>query len=94
MKYFIAALVIGLAFVGNVGAQSPAKTMHDTYCIMCHGTEVYTRESRIAHDYDSLRAQVARWQSNVALNWSDTEIDMMTTWLAQRYYGLSCPEDC
>ena len=94
MKYLIAILVVVLAFASNASAQSQAKTMHDTYCIMCHGTELYTRESRIARDYESLREQVARWQANAALNWSDTEINIMTNWLAERYYGLSCPEEC
>ncbi len=94
MKYLIAILLVGLAFASHAGAQSQAKTMHDTYCIMCHSTEVYTRESRIARDYDSLREQVERWQANVALNWSNTEIEMMTNWLAERYYGLSCPDQC
>lgn len=94
MKYLIAILVVGLAFASHARAQAQAKTMHDTYCIMCHSTEVYTRESRIARDYDSLREQVQRWQANIALNWSDTEIEMMTNWLAERYYGLSCPEQC
>ena len=94
MKYLIAMLFLGLAFASNAFAESQAKTIHDTYCIMCHGTELYTRESRIARDYETLRVQVDRWQANVALNWSNTEIDMMTNWLAERYYGLSCPADC
>lgn len=94
MKYMIAMLVCGLAFVSGANAQSQAKTTHDTYCIMCHGTELYTRESRIANDYATLRAQVDRWQGNAALNWSNTEINIMTDWLAERYYGLSCPEEC
>lgn len=94
MKYMIAILVCGLGFASGANAQSQAKTMHDTYCIMCHGTELYTRESRIANDYETLRAQVNRWQGNAALNWSNTEINIMTDWLAERYYGLSCPEEC
>ncbi len=94
MKFFIAVVTITLAFAGNASAQSQAQTMHDTYCIVCHGTEVYTRDTRLANNYTGLREQVSRWQSNVNLNWSDVEIDMMSGWLAERYYGFSCPEEC
>lgn len=94
MKYLVAIVAAGLLFAGIVNAQSPAQTIHDTYCIVCHDTQVYTRDSRLANDYATLRAQVDRWQSNIALNWSDAEIDMMAVWLAERYYGLNCPEDC
>ena len=94
MKYLISLLAAGLAFMSDAGAQSAAATMHDTYCIVCHSTEVYTRQTRLANDYESLRAQVDRWQSNVSLNWSNAEIDTMATWLAERYYGLDCPADC
>ena len=94
MKYFVAILAFGLAVSVSASAQTPAQTTHDTYCIMCHGTEVYTRKSRIANDYDSLWVQVDRWQSNVSLNWTSTQIDMMATWLATRYYGFSCPDEC
>lgn len=62
--------------------------------IMCHDTSVYTRENRTARDYESLRAEVDRWQSNVSLNWSEDEINAVSTWLAKRYYGFSCPSDC
>ena len=94
MKYVFAILAAGLAATGSASAQTPIQTTHDTYCIMCHDTQVYTRKARLARDYESLRAQVDRWQSNVSLNWSDQEIDAMATWLAVRYYGLSCPADC
>ena len=94
MKFLIAVLAITMVFVGNAGAQSQAQTMHDTYCIVCHGTEVYTRDKRLANDYSSLREQVDRWQSNVNLNWSDAEIDLMSAWLAERYYGFNCPDEC
>jgi mono/diheme cytochrome c family protein len=94
MKFLFAVLTITLAIAGNALAQSKAQTMHDTYCVACHGTEVYTREGRLARDYPSLREQVQRWQANVNLGWSDADIDAVAAWLAERYYGLSCPEDC
>jgi hypothetical protein len=95
----VAMLVTGIAVAGAVGvtdsvAADPAQEAHDTYCIVCHDTSVYTRSDRLARDYDSLREQVFRWQSNIALGWSDEEIDRMTNWLAKNYYRMRCPTMC
>ena len=79
---------------GSAVAQTPVQTMHDTYCIMCHDATVYTRENRIGRDYEGLRAEVKRWQSNMSLNWSEDEVDAVATWLSQRYYGFDCPTEC
>lgn len=86
--------VLALSGAGVVSAQTPVQTMHDTYCIMCHDTRVYTRDKRIARDYEGLRAEVNRWQSNMSLNWSGDEVDTVATWLAKRYYGFDCPSEC
>lgn len=96
MKQIIVTLMLALPLVvaGRVAAQTPAQTMHDTYCVMCHDTKVYTRENRTANDYQSLRAEVDRWQSNVSLKWSDQDIDVVAAWLAERYYGFNCATEC
>jgi len=94
MKHIVVTLIFVLAGAGVATAQTPAQTMHDTYCMVCHDTTVYTRENRTATDYESLRAEVNRWQSNVSLNWSDAELNTVTTWLAERYYGFSCSREC
>lgn len=96
MKQSAMRLMLGLALAGAGAAtgQTPAQTMHDTYCIMCHDTSVYTRDNRTARDYQSLRAEVDRWQSNVSLKWGEDEVEAVATWLAKRYYGFSCPSDC
>ncbi len=80
--------------VANGHAAEPAQEAHDTYCIACHDTSVYTRESRLARDYDSVREQVDRWQGTINLGWTAEEIDRMTTWLAEHYYRVPCPNAC
>ena len=88
-------LVIGgLLLASTCYAGDPEQTLHDTYCIMCHDTQVYTRETRVANDYESVRVEVNRWQTNLSLNWSQEQIDRMTTWLAKRYYKIHCPHGC
>jgi len=76
------------------GAAEPVREAHDTYCIACHTTSVYTRDNRLASDYDSLRAQVDRWQSTISLSWSKEEIDQMAAWLAKNFYQMPCPDRC
>ncbi len=78
----------------NAGAAELAQQAHDTYCIACHDASVYTRDDRLAGDYDALRAQVDRWQGTISLGWSDEEIDRMASWLAKRYYRMDCPHHC
>ena len=98
-KRAVAVLATGVAVatstgVTNVGAAELAQEAHDTYCIACHDTSVYTRDERLAGDYDASRAQVDRWQSNISLSWSKEEIDRMASWLAKHYYRMRCPHHC
>ena len=72
-------------------AADRAQTLHDTYCVMCHTTQLYTRSDRLANDYEGLREQVNRWQQNVSLKWSEADIDLVAGYLAQRYYKMPCP---
>lgn len=93
----VGAVILALAAtIGAANAQNdePARILHDTYCIACHDTRVYTRDRRVARDYDGLRAQVKQWQANIAAGWGDEEIDMVTRWLASSYYKFSCPQEC
>lgn len=81
-------LGLSLAFPTLVGAADAAQALHDRHCLACHGTQIYTRANRIAKDRDGLRAQVDFWQKNMSLNWGRTEIDAVTSYLAQTYYKL------
>lgn len=89
----VAVLVTAASAVGadTVAADDPMRTLHDTYCVMCHDTQVYTRESRLARDYLGVREQVDRWQTNLSLKWRPSEVDMMTNWLVRNYYKIDCP---
>ena len=94
MNKAVLTLILALSGMGAAVAQTPARTMHDTYCIVCHDIKVYTRENRTVTDYASLRAEVNRWQSNISLRWSEEDIDAVTRLLAERYYGFGCEENC
>ena len=87
----LAALLAGGSW-NALGADSErGRMLHDTHCISCHGTNVYKRDSKVATNYDEIRTQVVRWQTNVSLRWSEADIDAVTTYLARTFYKVPCP---
>ena len=69
------------------------RLLYEIHCIECHDTRVHKRDSKIATNYDEIRAQVLRWQSNIFLRWSTSDIDAVTTYLARAVYMVPC-SDC
>ena len=67
------------------------RLLHDQRCVSCHDTRVYKRDSKVARNYDEIRAQVVRWETNVSLNWNDSDVDSVTTYLARTFYKVPCP---
>lgn len=81
-------LAFALATVSHVQAQ-PAergRLLYETHCAECHSTQMHWREKRLAHDWDSLRDQVVRWQNTARLSWSDADIDEVTRHLNDTIY--------
>ena len=88
----LAAASWNVASWDALGAEAErGRLLHDTHCISCHGTQVYKRDSKVATNYDEIRAQVVRWETNVSLRWSDGDIDDVTTYLARKFYLVPCP---
>ena len=48
--------------------------LYTTHCIKCHTTQMHWRQDRGAHDWDSLKGQVRRWQGNAGLGWNEVDI--------------------
>ena len=70
------------------------RLLHDTHCISCHDTQIYKRDNnKVATNYDEIRTQVLRWQTNVFLRWSASDIDAVTSYLARTFYRVP-PLDC
>jgi mono/diheme cytochrome c family protein len=95
-----AAGLLATACVAAIaGAPAPTPEMrrgqalYETRCIGCHDRGVHQRESRIAQDFASLRAQVIRWNANVGGEWRTEEIDLVTAFLNDRYYRYPCPAE-
>ena len=45
--------------------------LYSTHCGACHSVQMHWRTLSQARDWDSLKAQVRRWQNTAALQWSE-----------------------
>lgn len=93
-RTFAFALLVVATTDGRAQEPLPGQILHDTYCVGCHDSRVYTREGRLARDYREIRSEVRRWQQNIGLKWDDTVIERVSRHLALKYYRLPCPDEC
>ena len=85
-------ILIGSAVLaGGAAAQSRGERLYATRCAACHTTQVHWRDRRLATDWNSLRAQVMRWQAMGRLDWSEKDIDAVTRYLNESFYGFRSP---
>jgi mono/diheme cytochrome c family protein len=88
------ACVVLLA-AGTAAAQQPApsrgKLLYETHCIACHTEQMHWRTLHQARDWDTLRAQVRRWQATAGLGWPDADIDAVAGYLNESIYGFPRP---
>ncbi len=75
-----------IAGAGTVPAESRGELLYTTYCIGCHTKEVHWRDRRQARDWDTLRAEVARWQATAGLALEATDVDALAAYLNGLYY--------
>jgi len=94
LRRMAAGVLAGSALLGIgtlAGAQTRGELLYSTHCIACHTTQVHWRDRRLATDWGSLQAQVARWQAVGSLNWSDEDIVAVTRYLNEQFYGFKAP---
>lgn len=91
-------LLLAAVTAGGVSAQprpepppSRGELLYSTHCIECHNTEMHWRDLKQARDWDSLKAQVRRWQEIGKLAWSETDIIEVTRYLNQTIYDFPQP---
>ncbi|MGZ5180356.1 MAG: cytochrome C [Ramlibacter sp.] len=72
-------------------ADSRGAMLYDTHCITCHTTQVHWRDQHQARDWNSLRAQVRRWQETAGLQWSEDDITEVARHLNDTIYHLPPP---
>lgn len=98
---FLRALGLALWMAVAIGAQaqttSPSPTtrgqlLYSTHCGACHSEQMHWRTLNQARDWDSLKAQVRRWQNAVALAWSEDDITEVARHLNDTIYRFPRPE--
>lgn len=68
-------------------AMARGELLYNTHCVACHTAQIHWRGKVLVADWDSLRAQVRRWQDTAALNWSEDEITSVALYLNRLHYG-------
>jgi mono/diheme cytochrome c family protein len=95
MRWLGLTLLVGIAaaaFAQAPGADSRGELLYTTHCTGCHTTQVHWRERKLAQDYVTLLAQVARWQENANLRWSGEDVAAVARYLNERFYRFPLPE--
>lgn len=86
-----AALLAGAA-ASHVQAASPptrGQLLYENHCSGCHDQQVHWRQNKLARDWNSLRAQVRRWQATAGLGWRNEEIDQVARYLNDTIYRFA-----
>lgn len=86
-----AALAVALLAVAGAAAADPARgeLLYENHCSECHTAGVHFREGRKARTREELHAFIVRWQSELELGWTATEIDDVGEHLNRRYYKFA-----
>ena len=88
------AMCILCGFPSAQGADAErGRALYEARCDRCHGVSIHVREARKATSFQEVRAQVARWNTELGGAWSGDEIDDVTVYLNSRFYSYSCPEN-
>ncbi len=94
---FVVVIALVLAVPGMAGAAdiSLGKTLHAKHCIACHTSltggkpdSLYTRADRRVTTLEGLTNQVRRCELSLGLQWFDEDIENVTGFLNQEFYGF------
>ena len=68
------------------GDTAKGKQLHDSGCVSCHGSEVYTRKDRRIKSVEGLIGQVNTCNSNLSRSYSSAQLNDLTKYLNETYY--------
>jgi len=88
-----AVLVSALAVAPTAQAQSRGELLYSTHCIACHSSQMHWRDKKLATDWNSLKAQVRRWQAAAMLGWREDDIVDVARYLNSSFYHFEQTSD-
>lgn len=83
---FFGCIMPSYVFAQQLPNESRGELLYAVQCNACHTTEVHWREQKLATDWNSLKVQIRRWQTNMNLGWSDEDIIDVAYFLNSHYY--------
>lgn len=93
----LAVAALAMACVPAGAQPEPGVTrgelLYRTHCIACHTTQMHWRDQRRATDWNSLKAQVRRWQATAQLGWSESDIAEVARHLNDTIYRFPQTSD-
>ncbi len=63
-----------------------SKDLHDSECLICHDSEVYSRKGRRIDSLNQLKLQVRTCQQDTGAEWTETQIEAVTQYLNKTFY--------
>jgi mono/diheme cytochrome c family protein len=96
LRYTLVVLFVSFGSFADADAQpmpdsARGELLYSTHCIGCHSDKVHWRDKKLVRNFQSLRAEVRRWQKTAALEWSDDEISAVALYLNTLYYHYPAP---
>jgi mono/diheme cytochrome c family protein len=86
-----ASLCLVIAFAAQAQTPSRGELLYTTHCGACHTTQMHWREKKLATNWDTLKAQVQRWQGVASLGWSEAEVEDVARYLNDTIYRYPEP---
>ena len=80
------ALMAGAAQAQSATTASRGQLLYDTHCVACHDAQVHWRAAKVVRNWETLVAEVRRWQAVEKLQWTDDDIDQVARHLNNMYY--------
>lgn len=95
-KSIFAVLAICFGNIAVAGAQTipepqRGELLYSNHCIACHSTQIHWRDKKLAKDYQSLLAEIGRWQKLGGLGWNDEDISVVARYLNTLHYHYPAP---
>ena len=63
--------------------------LYENHCGGCHQTSVHGRNPRKADSISKIKYWINTWQKELKLNWSEADINDVTSYINDKYYHFS-----